>query len=329
MPDNNIYDTIRTFNKALDAQEKEQWAAMADRWTKLEDTLALYIERHAAEIADRKEKGLAVSEAAYTKLDTWKDLQKQIVAEAAKYEQFAAQSIRYEQLSYLETGIAAAQTAITSELGAGYAFNRLNVQAVENMVGITADGSPLFDVLQKRALAPDMVEGLVNNLNEAIALGYNPRKTARMMADGLTAGLDKALVIARTEQQRAYRTGSQMQYQESGVVFQYQRHAAMSERTCFECVALDGKIYKTDEDFASHPNCRCFMTPVIEGVDNPGAKTLGWFERQPESTQREILGAGRYDLYSSGTPLIDMVQVRNDPTWGPTISAVPIAELVK
>lgn len=324
-----IYDVIQTFNKALDAQEKAQWLAMAKRWKSLEDTLALYIERHAAEIAARKLAGQAVSEYAYTKLATWKDLQRQIVAEAARYEQFAAQSIRYEQLSYLETGIAAAQTAITSELGAGYAFNRLNVQALENMVGITADGSPLFDVLQKRALAPDMVEGLVNKLNEAIALGYNPSKTARMMADGLTAGLDKALVIARTEQLRAYRTGSQMQYQESGVVMQYQRHAAPQERTCFECIALDGKIYKTDEDFASHPNCRCFMTPVIDGVDNPGAKTREWFERQAESVQRDILGAGRFDLYQNGTPLDNMVRVTDDTTWGMTISAVPIAELTK
>lgn len=322
-----IYDTIRQFNKSLDAREKAQWIAMARRWKSLEDTLALYIERHAVEIAARKAAGKAVSQYAYTQLQTWKDLQRQIIAEAARYEQFAAQAIRYEQLSYLETGIAAAQSAISDGLGAGYAFNRLNVQAIENMVGITADGSPLFDVLAKRALSPDMIEGLVNNLNEAIALGYNPRKTAQMMAQGLTAGLDKALVIARTEQLRAYRTGSQMQYAESGVVVKYQRHAAPQERTCFECIALDGKIYDTDEDFASHPNCRCFMTPVIDGVDNPGSKTRDWFERQPESVQRETLGAGRFDLYQNGTPLEDFVRVTDDPTWGNTISAVPLSEI--
>lgn len=329
MPDKSIYATIAEFNKALDAQEKAQWVAMAKRWKQTEDTLALYIQRHADAIAARKLAGQAVSEYAYTKLETWKDLQRQIVAEAANYERYATQVIKAEQLSYLETGAAAAQTVLRNELGAGYAFDRLNIQALENMVGMTADGSPLFDVLAKRALSPDMVEGLVNNLNEAIALGYGPRKTASMMAEGLAAGLDKALVIARTEQIRAYRTGSQKQYEESGVVMQYQRHAAPQERTCFECLALDGKIYPTAEDFASHPNCRCFMTPVIEGVNNPGAKGREWFERQSESIQRDILGAGRLELYQNGTPLESMVKVTDDSTWGNTISAVPLAELSK
>jgi SPP1 gp7 family putative phage head morphogenesis protein len=325
----NIYQTIQEFNRALDAQEKAQWLAMAKRWKQTEDTLALYIQRHADAIAARKLAGQAISEYAYTKLDTWKDLQRQIISEARRYENYATATIKAEQLSYLEMGASAAQAAISGELGAGYAFNRLNIQALENMVGITADGSPLFDVLQKRALTPDMVEGLVNKLNEAIALGYNPRKTAGMMAEGLAAGLDKALVIARTEQQRSYRAASQAQYVESGVVMQYQRHAAPSERSCIECIALDGKIYPTDADFESHPNCRCFMTPVIEGAKDPGAKTLTWFEGQSESVQREIMGAGRFELYQNGTPLEDFVRVTNDPTWGATISAVPLSELNK
>lgn len=327
MPDKNIYQVIQQFNKSLDAREKEQWIAMATRWKQTEDTLGLYIQRHADAIAARKAAGLPVTEYAYTKLDTWKDLQRQIIAEGRKYENYATATIKAEQLTYLETGAAAAQSAITAELGTGYAFNKLNTAALENMVGITADGSPLFDVLQKRALSPDMVEGLVNKLNEAIALGYNPRKTAAMMAEGLAAGLDKALVIARTEQLRAYRTASQEQYKESGVVSQYQRHAAASERTCLECIALDGKIYSTDVDFETHPQCRCFMTPIIDGVNPPGAKTLTWFENQPEAKQREIMGNSRYELYKAGTPLDAFVKVTNDPTWGNTISAVPLAEL--
>ena len=323
----SIYQTIQQFNKSLDAREKEQWVAMAARWKQTEDALSLYIQRHADAIAARKDAGQAIGETAYTRLETWKDLQRQIVAEGRGYENYATATIKAEQLTYLETGAASAQAAISNELGAGYAFNKLNTAALENMVGITADGSPLFDVLQKRALSPDMVEGLVNNLNEAIALGYSPRKTAQMMAQGLAAGLDKALVIARTEQQRAYRSAAQAQYVESGVVQQYQRHAAPNERTCLECIALDGKIYPADYDFASHPACRCFMTPIIAGVDNPSRSTQTWFENQSDAKQREILGAGRYELYKSGTPLDAMVKIKKDDTWGNVISAVPLKDI--
>lgn len=262
-------------------------------------------------------------------LSSWRDLERQLAVEAADFEKFAAASIRAEQMEYYDMGTASAQAALRSVLGEGYSFGRFGVRGAVNMAGITADGSPLFDVLRRRAIAPDMVGGLVDALNESILLGYNPRKIAEVMADSLTAGLDKALVIARTEQLRAYRTATMTQYQQSGVVVSYQRHAAPSERTCFECIALDGKTYKTDVDFATHPQCRCFMTPILAG-DNPDA-ALGrkWFENQSESAQRDILGGERYDLFKSGVPLESMVKVKDDPTWGNTLVPVPLAELAK
>ena len=68
------------------------------------------------------------------------------------------------------------------------------------------------------ALAPDMVARLTRNLIEAISLGYSPRKTAEMMAGGLTDSLSKALVIARTEQIRTYREATLAQYQDIGFI---------------------------------------------------------------------------------------------------------------
>jgi len=322
----NIYATISEFNRAIDRREKEQMIQMAKRWGEVESRLSLYMQRHADALQARRDAGLPVSIAAQSHMETYKELMRQTAIESTKYQQYAEGMITAEQQYYAETGIAAAQTALQNELGAGVAFNRINTEAVQNMIGAAGDGSPLFSVLQNRAIAPDAVEGLQNALIEGVALGYSPRKTAKLMADGLAQGLTKALTIARTEQIRAYRTASLDQYRASGQVTQYQRHAAPSERTCLACIALDGKVYDAQVDFASHPNCRCFMTPVILGVDNPSRSTESWLERQDEKTQRAILG-GHYDAYSRGVPLQDMVTVKDDPTWGNTISIVPLKDL--
>ena len=322
----SIYDVILQFNRDLNRREKEQMLSMALRWKTVEDNLRIYIERHAEAIATRQAQGLAVSVTAQTRLDSYHELLRQVAAESARYERYAANVITAEQTYYAEQGIVAARSALVNELGAGVAFNRVNVEAVNNIIGAAGDGSPLFSVLAKRAIAPEAVAGLQNALIESVALGYSPRKTAKAMANGLTQGLTKALTIARTEQIRAYRTATLAQYNGSGKVEKYQRHAAPSERTCLACIALDGKIYDSNKDFASHPNCRCFMTPVILGVDNPQRSTQSWLERQDEATQRSIL-KGHYDLYKDGVPLADMVRVNQDKTWGATISIKPLKEL--
>ncbi len=321
-----VTDIIGGFNSYLDKRDKAQMLEMAKRWRDQEKTLMLYIQRLADAIEERRLAGQAVSITAISHLQTYKDLLHQVTSEAQRYEHYASRLITAEQMTYAETGIAAAQTAISQSIGVGVAFNRINIGAVQDMIGLCADGYPLFDVLKKRALAPDMVSGLTDKLVEGIALGYNPRKTAEMMADGLAQGLSKALTIARTEQIRVYRQASIDQYKESGVVTQFQRHAAFGERACLECLALDGKIQDTDDLIESHPNCRCFITPVIPGVANPSRESgETWLARQDEETQRTILGS-HYDLYKDGVPLMDMIKVTDDPVWGPTLGVVPVSD---
>jgi SPP1 gp7 family putative phage head morphogenesis protein len=162
------------------------------------------------------------------------------------------------------------------------------------------------------------VDGLTQALVEGVALGYNPRKTAQIMASGLSDGLNKALVIARTEQLRTYRAANLEQYQNMGIQ-QWQRHCAFSDRTCVACLGLDGKIYPTNTGFASHPNCRCFMTAVIPGEPITETNAQKWFGGLDEDRKKEILGKGHYELYQKGVPLSEMVSVNEDPIWGPTI----------
>jgi SPP1 gp7 family putative phage head morphogenesis protein len=219
-------------------------------------------------------------------------------------------------------------------------FNRIPVAAVENMIGLSRDGSPLFSVLQKRALYPDAVDRMTTQMINAMALGYNPRKTAEMMKDGLAAGLNKALVIARTEQLRAYREATYQNYNANqDIVKGWVWHSACDDRTCAACWAMHGTVHALDERLDDHVCGRCAMVPVTKtwaemgyaGLAEPntdkrsGEEIFGTLD---EERQRSILGAGRFDLWQSGDiEFRSMAKFTDDDVWGRSLRVTPIKDL--
>lgn len=252
MKASEVTRVVKEFNRSIAAREYDQWLEMGRRWHQMESRLEVLIKQLSDEIHERDVAGLPNTLGSVKRLERYRELVNQVAWEGSNYERYAADLIAREQMAYSEIGLSQAQEVLRQAVTGNW--NRLNISAVQNMTGLAGDGSPLFAVLKKRALSPEMVGGLTDKLIEAVGLGYNPRKTARMMRDGLTQGLTKALTIARTEQIRAYRQASMDQYAAAGVK-QYERHCALSERTCEACLALDGKLQDTDELFASHPNC--------------------------------------------------------------------------
>jgi hypothetical protein len=98
---------------------------------------------------------------------------------------------------------------------------------------------------------------------------------------------------------------------------------------CPLCLAMDGREFGLDEPFAQHPNCRCTAIPLLKDRDAP-RRTLGadWFATQDAATQRSILGPGAFDLYREGRlNLGDLVAIRQDPLWGPTLRRKSLKEL--
>jgi hypothetical protein len=67
----------------------------------------------------------------------------------------------------------------------------------------------------------------------------------------------------------------------------------------------------------------------MDDSGNPDMQSgLDWFNAQDESTQRDMLGPGKYDAWSNGDfTLQDIVGVRNDPIWGNSIYVKSLAEL--
>jgi SPP1 gp7 family putative phage head morphogenesis protein len=221
----------------------------------------------------------------------------------------------------LQTGLNEAQIASN--------LNHLNARAVDISIGFGADGTPLRSLLDDSY--GKATNGLLQELTDGLAKGLNPVTIARNMADGFGEPiLQRALVIARTETLRAYRMGSQEQYKESGIVTQYKRLATKDDRTCLGCLMQDGEIYDTVDAFEEHPNGRCTLVPIIDGVTPPDWQSgKDWLAGLPEDRQREIMGDKRFELYKNGTPLEDMSKHVDNATWGGSFVPTPVGELDK
>jgi SPP1 gp7 family putative phage head morphogenesis protein len=203
------------------------------------------------------------------------------------------------------------------------------------MVGMAGDGQPLGELLKQRMLVdeiglplPGVWDRLTTTLVEGTALGWNPVKTARLMRDGLAGGLQKALVIARTEQLRVYRESTRATYDESGIVTGHKRVCAHDMRVCPACLADDGTIYPVDVAIPDHPNGRCTSVPVLRGEEAP-TWTAGedWLKLQNEDTQRSILG-GHYDGWNAGDfRLADTLRRTEHKVWGPGLAVKPLKDL--
>ncbi len=84
--------------------------------------------------------------------------------------------------------------------------------------------------------------------------------------------------LARTESIRGSNQGALETYKASGVVDRVMWLATPTEKTCQECIDLDGKVVNLDDDFFDadygdgnapprHPSCRCTVLPILEGEE--------------------------------------------------------------
>lgn len=82
-------------------------------------------------------------------------------------------------------------------------------------------------------------------------------------------------------------------------------NSTLDSRTCILCASLSGTPLELDDprkppDF-THPSCRCVLTPIFKGDEQPFFTSPrpyeDWLESQPESIQREILGPTRFKIF--------------------------------
>lgn len=337
-PESAVVRLLNQFRGALARREAAQAGQMVARWLQIEAALQGQITQLAAEIEAMRAAGQVITLGKLSRMERYKSLLLQTRRELGRFTEFAATSIAREQAAYANLGLKAATTTLDS-MGLAGVFNRLPVSAVETIVGLAGDGTPLNKLLMKAW--PDSVEGLTQALIKAIALGKAPRDTADAMVDGFGVGLNRAMLIARTEQLRAYRLASLAQYKESGVVKGWRWHAALDATVCPACMMLHGRLFEL-EPMANHPACRCAMIPEtvsLEELGITGVKGLPptvqegdgqrWFEGLSEAEQRKMLGPGAYDAWKAGKfDLAALVKRHESEEWGASYGVRPLKELV-
>jgi hypothetical protein len=315
MPDNELLRSIKSHRELMGALDQELMENMGNKWLQVEnavkdDALAL-----SKKMAALKEAGEEITPAMIYKEQRYKEMIQQLDKEVSKYNKQAVGAISEGQRGASLLGINGAQEAILTAVDPSN-FNRINIGAVENMIGFAGDGSPLGQLLEDDF--GEAAKGLTDELIKGVATGLNPVQTARNMVNGMGVGLDRSLLIARTETNRAYRMSSTEQYRQSGVVIAFKRLAARDE-ACLACIVLDGEIYETAEELEDHPNGRCTVVPIIAGEPEPEWETgQEWFAKQPESFQREVMGPGKFELYQQGVPLDVFATKSFSPVWGAT-----------
>ena len=342
MPEPAVVTAMREFKRGLLQREAGQMQAMARRWLGVETALSAEIEALTFDFDQRRRDGETISRAALYRQERYKRLLVQTNEQFAQYAGWAEGQVRDGQQTMGRLGLEHGAQAIEMSYWDGQTvapvFDRLPVEAIERMVGIAGNGAPLGELLKQR-IAPGYGDGqaasvwqrLTQTLVDSTALGRNPRKTARLMRDALAGGLNKALVIARTEQLRVYRQASVDQYRASGVVRGQKRLTAHDDRVCAACIADEGTVYSLEATIPDHPQGRCTSVPIVDGM--PEISWLSgeaWFRTQPEGVQRSILGPGKLAAWQDGQfDFGALATPTYDDTWGGGLRPTSLADLVR
>ena len=326
-----IIRIMREFKAGLLWHERTNLREMLRRWLQVEASLQAQIDLLAEEVARGWAAGQVTTATQLYRMERYQALIVQVRREVQQYQDWLAGRLTTWQQGNLALGIEQG-AAVIEAAGIHVVFNHLPVSAVEYMAGFCADGAPLFDLLRGRAIAPEAVDGLTRVLVDAVAQGWNPRKTARRMADGLAQGLEKARVIARTEQLRAYRAALAEQYRASGVVGGMRRLAAKDGRTCLACLARDGEVIPLGREIDDHPQGRCSAVPQLIGAPPLEWQTgAQWFKTLSAEEQRAMMGDKMYELWGRGKgfDFSALARTTHSDTWGDGLRVATYEEMAQ
>jgi SPP1 gp7 family putative phage head morphogenesis protein len=169
-------------------------------------------------------------------------------------------------------------------------------EAIQKLINRTNTGESLEKAFSR--LASPVAARAKQELIEGFSLGESSAQIAKRLNNATDFGASRAMTIARTETNEAYRAASREFYR-AAEIRQYVWMSALDVRTCWICWHLHGRKFKTKQKVTSHPNCRCTLVPVSK--NNKDVETgIERFLRLETGYQKQILGEKRFDLYSRG-----------------------------
>jgi SPP1 gp7 family putative phage head morphogenesis protein len=260
-------------------------------------------------------------------------LQMQTEAEIRTFAEFADPLIQRQQARAVDAALADSEELVrrrAAQLPAMQVqWNRLPTDALANLVGFTADGSPLRKLLDE--LGPAAGRAVRDELLSGVALGQNPTAIARAIKQDLGGDLVRALRISRTETLRAYREMTYQAYQANGqTVDGWIWLSAATPRTCAACWAQHGTLHALSERLDDHPNGRCTAVPHLREDPQPVAIAMGsaQFADLDPAAQDAILGKAAGNAYRAGdVKLADFAGHKHSKEWGSTLRVKSLKEI--
>lgn len=325
-------EILREHRRRLIQRERAAFRRMLEEYRRLKASLDRQLEEIAAVIIAARSRGEVVTELWLARQTRILDLLEQVNREIVRYGGRVTGIVTGEQAAAIN--IAADQTRDVIRVIAGKRPEMVGAtfspRVVETAVGMMGDGSPMWSYFAEN-FAPAVVRKIRDEIVEAAALGTDFRTLARRLKSAGDITRYRSLAMARTEVNRVRRSATLEQYRESGVVTGWEWAASKSSRTCPACLALDGRIFKLDDEFPQHINCRCTLLPVIDGVETP-PRTLGrdWFDRQPYEVKEQILGKLAAESYARGEfKLEDAVGWATSKEFGKRVYTKKLADILK
>mgnify|MGYP000987965127 CR=1 FL=1 len=316
-----VISVLREYREALAAGELSVLQDLARRWVWIERDLDSDIAALQLLMAEKAANGEVITQQMIWKEGRYQILKGKLQEAISTYNRdYLVGALSKAQTEYGFMGVKAARDAVAASLGIvtdRVSFPVLNRDAIETMAGYLSNGAPLNSLLKNDF--PEALEGLTNALLRGIARGSTAKQVANEMLTGMGMGLNRAMLITRTEIGRAYRSGNVLQYRESGVVTGFRR-LVKKESACMACLLLDGEVFKLESELDDHPQGNCSAVPVVAGAGAPDwEKGADWFAMLGEDQQKEKLGAQLFEKWQKeGFDLSSLVSKSHSEEWGST-----------
>lgn len=230
------------------------------------------------------------------------------------------------------------QAGTTAELTA--LFNRVDPAQLDAIVARTTQQITSLTL----PLSVDAMASVQAELIRGVAIGDNPRRAAtRMLArveGAFNGGLNRALVIARTEMLDAHRqAGAEQDRANAAVLGGWTWAATLDSRTCPSCWAMHGSEYALDVPGPhDHQQGRCARLPRTKSwrelgfdLDEPPSllpDSRQVFDALPAEDQLRIMGPQRLELLQTGQiGWRDMASRRVTAGWRDSFAPTPVRDL--
>ena len=295
MTESEVVKAIRKQREEIARNELDTLRRMARLWVPSYRYLQEQVSVLMRIIQDKRDKGEAVEMEYIHSLKRYRTMMEQAAVTIRKYNKAIAGLINGAEAEATDLGQKNAQQLVSIAEPDHEMWTRVNRRETTIAAGMTAEGSPLDSLLEKSF--GQMKEGMEQALITGISTGQGSSWIADQIMQAAAIPERRALLIARTEVNRAYRQSNWNQMRSSRAVLGYRRMCHKGT-ACFACLMLDKEFYPVDEEPTDHPNGKCSFVPVTRHFDPGNDPTWQggreYFDSLPEEAQRKLMGPGTF-----------------------------------